>query len=321
MDRFSAHMDRSWDLISRGEATQALIAARQALDLDSESPEVHNLIGYIQALLGDYEEALECYRQAIELDEWYLEPLLNAAEILAHPDSDPDEAIRLCRQAVELELAPEELADTVLIEADALLNLGRTKEARERLSAVAEAESLPVPYQVAVGRALFDAGDSAAARPFIERAVELDPVLPDAWYAGGLIAREEGRRVDAVGSFLEVRARDLALPRPPWTRAAEEIEAITVDVIAGLEPELREQLEGAEIRVRDYPSEEQIRAEIDPRQVVLAEGVDPSRASFELLWVFALNLERISGPAPPAEELRAYFVAELSGGGRERGEV
>jgi tetratricopeptide (TPR) repeat protein len=321
MDRFSAHLDRSWDLISRGQMTPALVAARQALDIDAQSPEVHNLLGYIHALQGDLEEALECYRQAIELDEWYLEPLLNAAEILAHPSSDPAEAIRLCRQAAELDLSPEELADTVLIEVDALLNLGRAEAARERLGAIDTAETLPVVYQVALARAYFDAGDPAAARPFADRAVEIDPDLPDAWYTCGMLAREEGRRVAAVQSFLEVRNRDLALPPPPWSRSTGEVEELVREMISGLDPEIRDQLSGAEIRVVDYPSEDQIRSEIDPRQVVLAERVDVERASFEILWVFALNLERVSGPIPPEDELRAFIVADLSVVGRERRDV
>lgn len=321
MDRFSAHLDRSWDLISRGETTPALVAARQALEIESESPEVHNLLGYIHALQGDYDEALECYRQAIELDEWYLEPLLNAAELLVHPDSDPAEAVRLCRQAAELELAPEELADAVLIEVDALLNLGRAGEARERLDAIEEGDSLPVAYQVAFGRALFDVGDPAAARPFVTRAIELDPDLPDAWYASGILAREDGRRVDAVRAFLEVRKRDLALPRLPWTRPDAELESLAREIIAALEPEISSQLAGVEIRVADYPSDDQIRKEVDPRQVVLLEGVDPERGGFELLWIFTLNLERISGPAPPEEELRVYLITELSAGGQEQRDV
>ncbi len=41
-------------------------------------PKVHNLLGYTAALVGDSEEALEHYRQAIALDETYLEAMLNA---------------------------------------------------------------------------------------------------------------------------------------------------------------------------------------------------------------------------------------------------
>jgi tetratricopeptide (TPR) repeat protein len=321
MDRFSAHLDRSWDLISRGETTQALVAARQALDIDVESPEVHNLLGYIHALQGDYDEALECYRQAIELDEWFLEPLLNAAELLAHPDADPAESVVLCRQAAELELSPEELADALLIEVDALINLGRLDEARVRLGSIEAGDALPVAYQVALGRALFDVGDPDAAQPFIDRAIEFDPTLPDAWYARGILSRDDGKRVDAVVAFLETRERDLAQPRLPWSRSPTELEDLARGVIRTLEPVARAQLADARVQVVDYPSEEQIRREVDPRQVVLLEGIDPARGGFEVLWIFTLNLERISGPAAPEEELRVYLLAELGAGAHENREV
>lgn len=321
MDRFSAHLDRGWDLLSRGDTIQALVAARQALDIDAESPEVHNLLGYIHALQGDFEEALEWYRRATELDEWYLEPLLNAAELLAHPDADPSEAVRMCRRAADLELSPEERADALLIEVEALLNLGLPQEARERLGVIVEPESLPVAYHVALGRALFDVGDLSAASPFITRALELDATLPDAWYTKGLLDRDEGRRVEAVIAFLEVRTRDLALPRPPWARVPQKIEELVREVIASLEPMARKQLSGVEIRIANYPSVDQIRQEIDPRQVVLAQGVDPQRETFELLWIFMVNLERVAGPLPPNDELRSHLIAELNAAGRGRDDV
>ena len=36
MDRFSAHMDRAWDLVSRGETSHALICAKKALEIDDK---------------------------------------------------------------------------------------------------------------------------------------------------------------------------------------------------------------------------------------------------------------------------------------------
>ena len=57
-------MDRAWQLISKGDGVRALLAARQALAINAESPEVHNLLGCIYAMDGDFEEALSCYEKA-----------------------------------------------------------------------------------------------------------------------------------------------------------------------------------------------------------------------------------------------------------------
>ena len=124
MDQLSAHLDRGWDLAQKGDAAGAIACARRALELDPQSPEVHNLLGFTTALAGESEEALEHYRQAIALDETYLEAMLNAAEVLMHPLGEWDEAVDLCDDALEYAETPEEIADCVLLKVDALMGRG-----------------------------------------------------------------------------------------------------------------------------------------------------------------------------------------------------
>ena len=126
-------MDRAWVLIVRGKTVPALVAARKARGAGGDSPEAHNLLGDIHAMNGDVEEALINYQHAMDLDEGYIDPLLNTAELLSHPDANPEEAIRLCRSAAQMVSNPEELIEAVLLEVEALLNLGRAGEARKRL--------------------------------------------------------------------------------------------------------------------------------------------------------------------------------------------
>src|SRR5919106_6255208 len=101
MDQFSAHLDRGWDLVQRGDARGAEASARRALELDPNSPEAHNLLGFVAALQGEGEEAIEAYRQAIALDDTYLEAMLNAAEVYIHPLGEYDESIRIIDHALE----------------------------------------------------------------------------------------------------------------------------------------------------------------------------------------------------------------------------
>ena len=124
MDQLSAHLDRGWDLAQKGDAPGASACAKRALELDPQSPEVHNLLGYTAALGGESEEALEHYRQAIALDETYLEAMLNAAEVLMHPLEEWEEAINLCNEALDYADAKEEVADCVLLKVDAYLGKG-----------------------------------------------------------------------------------------------------------------------------------------------------------------------------------------------------
>jgi tetratricopeptide (TPR) repeat protein len=134
MDQLSAHLDRGWDLAQKGDAPGASACAKRALELDPQSPEVHNLLGYTSALIGDSDEALEHYRQAIALDETYLEAMLNAAEVLMHPLGEWDEAVDLCDDALEYAETKEEIADCLLLRVDALLGKGDVEEAKRCMS-------------------------------------------------------------------------------------------------------------------------------------------------------------------------------------------
>src|ERR1051325_3941535 len=129
MDQFSAHLDRGWDLVQRGDSKGAELSARRALEIDSQSPEAYNLLGYVAALQGELEEAVEHYRQAIALDDTYLEAMLNAAEVYIHPLGEFDEAIEMCDQALDLAEVDEEIIDALLLKFDALLGKADTEEA------------------------------------------------------------------------------------------------------------------------------------------------------------------------------------------------
>ena len=185
MDRFSAHMDRAWEMISRGQGVQALMAARQALKIDSESPEVHNLLGCIYAMDGDFGEALTCYQRAIELDDGYLDPVLNKAELLLHAHTSSDEAIQLCSRARSLVSVEEELVEVVLLEVDALLNMGRIDEARLKLMEIEPRSALGAFHSMLVGRAFYETGDFERSEAFIDRAIAKDDTLADAGIAVG----------------------------------------------------------------------------------------------------------------------------------------
>ncbi len=129
MDQFSAHLDRGWDLVQRGDTRGADASARRALELDPNSPEAHNLLGFVAALEGEGDEAIEAYRQAIALDDTYLEAMLNAAEVYIHPLGDFDQAIEMCDQALDLAEVDEEIIDALLLKFDALLGKGDSEEA------------------------------------------------------------------------------------------------------------------------------------------------------------------------------------------------
>ena len=50
---------------------RAEAALRRALALDDRQPAVHNLLGVLHEVRGDRQEAQNCYREALNLDERY----------------------------------------------------------------------------------------------------------------------------------------------------------------------------------------------------------------------------------------------------------
>ncbi|HEX6243456.1 MAG TPA: tetratricopeptide repeat protein, partial [Polyangiales bacterium] len=121
MDQFTAHLDRGWDLVNRGDFAGALISAQKSLELDAESPEAHNLLGYVHQAQGRADDALDHYRQAIAIDDTYVEAMLNAAEVMIHSLRDVENGLAMLDDALDLAEGDDEVADALLLKFDALM--------------------------------------------------------------------------------------------------------------------------------------------------------------------------------------------------------
>ena len=130
MDQFSAHLDRGWDLVQRGD-TRGAERPRGARSKSIRSRPRCTTCSATSPRSRRREEALEHYRQAIALDETYLEAMLNAAEVYMHPLGECDEAIDMCDQALDLAETDEEIVDALLLKFDALLGKGDVEEAAQ----------------------------------------------------------------------------------------------------------------------------------------------------------------------------------------------
>lgn len=318
MDQFSAHLDRGWELISRNDPRGAEASARRALELDPQSPEAYNLLGYCAALEGNSEEAVEAYRQAIALDDTYFEAMLNAAEVYIHPLRDFDEAIHMCEQALDLAETDEEVVDALLLKFDALLGRGESDvdEARELLSRLP-----PPPYEnpahtFLVGRALYEIGDVDRAAPLIEEAATKDPKHAEAWYYLGLLRDERGDAAGATTAFLRARDLDMALPPPAWSLSRDDLHAVARRVVDGLDAVLGSYVRHADVFISDVPGIELVADGVDPRALLLFDGInlpDLPGVPCARIFFYQRNLERLAGSeAAMEEELRAALEREIT---------
>lgn len=314
MDQFSAHLDRGWDLVNRGDLAGAQLSAEKSIELDAQSPEAHNLLGYIRAAQGQAEDALEHYRQAIALDETFVEAMLNAAEVLIHPLHDFDAAVGLIEDALDFAEGDEEVADALLIKFDAYMHQG------DRDQAAKVARALPTgPFDAArldflVGRAKFEAGDVDGSLPCIERALEREGENADAHYYRGLIHETAGDHESATRSFLRARDLDARGPMPPWSLSLEQFERRVAAVLSELSEPTAKSLAGAMVVVTDLPGAEAIVEGMDPRAPLWFDDLAGAAAALRVgrIFVYQRNIERaLEGPFDLDEELKAAFEHEL----------
>lgn len=315
MDQFSAHLDRGWDLVQRGDCRGAEVSARRALELDSQSPEAYNLLGYVAALQGEFEEAIDNYRQAIALDDSYLEAMLNAAEVYIHPLGEFDEALSLCEQALDLAETDDELVDGLLLKFDAMLGKGDIDAAKTVSRSFPQRPFRNPNHTFLVGRALYEVGDLEPAYPLIEEAVRRNPRNPEALYYLGLMRDEKGDTAGATAAFLASRSLDLEVPAPSWTLSRDTFEATVKQAVESLPDSLKEHLLADEIYCADVPGVEVVVEGVDPRALLLIDGFanspNPERSTARL-FVYQRNVERLAGSLELVEaEIRAGLEREL----------
>lgn len=316
MDQFSAHLDRGWDLVQRGDTRGAEASARRALELDPQSPEAHNLLGFVAALEGEGEEAIEAYRQAIALDDTYLEAMLNAAEVYIHPLGDYEEAIEMCDQALDLAEVDEEIIDALLLKFDALLGKGDNDAASAVVKRIPPGPYDNPSHTFLVGRAYYEAGHVERARNLIEEAASKDPRHAEAHYYLGLIRDERGDARGATQAFLRSRELDIEAGMPPWAPDRPAFLQLSVKAAQGINQVLRRYIEGAELYVSDAPGMELVAEGVDPRALVLLDGIDERGKELRQasrVFIYALNIVRLAGGVDSIErEVALAIEREIS---------
>jgi hypothetical protein len=193
MDQFSAHLDRGWDLVQRGDTrgAEASARARSSSTRTPRSPQPARLRRRPRG--RDGEEAIEAYRQAIALDDTYLEAMLNAAEVYIHPLGDYDEAIEMCDQALDLAEVDEEIIDALLLKFDALLGKGDTELAAKVVAKIPDGPYDNPNHTFLVGRAYYEIGQADKAAALIERRRAEGPAARRGAVLPGPDPRRKGR--------------------------------------------------------------------------------------------------------------------------------
>jgi tetratricopeptide (TPR) repeat protein len=271
MDQFTAHIDRGWDLVHRGDLAGAQLSAEQGLELDAQSPEAHNLLGYVKAAQGHAEDAIELYRQAIALDDTFVEAMLNAAEVLIHPLHDFEAAIGMVEEALDFAESADETADALLLKYDAYMHQGDKDGAARVVTTFPEGHFESPRLDFLVGRAHFETGNQQVALKLLSHAVEREPGYGDAHYTLALVHEALGDPRAMVNAFLRTREADLALPPLFWAPTRVAFEEHVRAAIARLPEPMLESLADAEVIVVELPGAEVVADGVDPRACLLLD--------------------------------------------------
>lgn len=317
-DALLACLERGWDRYDQGDLDGAGAAAAEALALAEDSPEAITLRGAASAAAGRHEEALADFARAIELDPEFVDPYLHAADLYIYPLGQPEEAVDLCDEALDVAEEEEEYLDALLLKAEAQLELGDEEAARETLADLPPTGLPDAAFELRAGRALVDAGDLDAAERHLKEALRLEPAMTDALHALGLLHEARGDHRKMVQAFLEVREADLTQPAPPWGITRERFEELAQQALAELPEQLRARLENVPILAADYPSVELVAEGSDPRMMGSFSGVPypEKRTSGELphldcVFLYQRNIERACrAVAEVEEEIRRTLIHE-----------
>ncbi|MGD0526499.1 MAG: tetratricopeptide repeat protein [Polyangiaceae bacterium] len=314
-DQLTAHLDRGWDLAQKGDSAGASACARRALELDPQSPEVHNLMGYASALEGEPEDALEHYRQAIALDETYFEAMLNAAEVMISPLGDIDGAVTQIEEALDYAESDEEIADCILLKVDALMAKADYEEAKRAMKMLPDGPFNGPSYLFLIGRAWYELGQVEKAAPLIEQAASADPTSADAQYYLGLVRDEQGDIRAATEALLRSRALDLGRAPPAWAPSAETFATVVKTGIEKLDLVLARFVREAEVFVVDLPGAELVVDGVDPRTLLVLDTppVEEGAPPRVRIFVYQRNVERAAGSLEGMEgELGAALEREVT---------
>jgi tetratricopeptide (TPR) repeat protein len=296
MDAISAYLDRGWELLKRGDTSGARVSADKILQLRSESPEGHTLMGAILAAEGEPEEAMESLTQAIDHDPGYLDAYLYAAELAIHTLGDLEAGLALCDDAQPLAREPDELVDLGLLRAEACL-LGDDAEGAARWLSTTPARLEEPGHALRAGRLHLEVGQVERAVELLGRAVEGADTRADGHYYLGVALEQIGQTREALAHFFEAHALDLAEPEAGWAVAPADLEAAVREVLRSMPEEVQQQLAGVATRVSDHPPLELVAEGLDPRGLLFigtqrnpSGGVDVTG-----IFVYRRNVERLAG--------------------------
>jgi hypothetical protein len=127
---------------------------------------------------------------------------------------------------------------------------------------------------------------------------------------------ERGDAATATVAFLRSRELDLEIPPPPWSLSRDTFEMAARRAMDSLPESLRVYVREGEVYAADVPGVEVVVDGVDPRALLLLDGINTEDKSLPLtarVFVYQRNVERLSGSVDQVEsEIAAALEREIT---------
>ena len=209
----------------QGKLDEAIACYRKAIELDPKYACAHNNLGNALSDQGKLDEAIACYRKAIELDPKYASAHYNLGNAL-DDQGKLDEAIACYRKAIELD---PKYADAHNNLGNALHEQGKLDEAiaclpqGHRTRPEIRQGPLQPRHRPAATR-----GSWTRPSPAYRKAIELDPKYAEAHNNLGIALTSQRKLDEAIACYrkaIELDPKFAVRPQQPRHRPAEAREA------------------------------------------------------------------------------------------------
>ena len=263
-------LDRAGALFDGGDFAGALACAEEAARQAPRSVEAHHDRAAALVHLDRLEDARDALAVALALDPDDPETLEASADLYVNqlPPSADRSAIGLeyARQALRRlgKHRPVDASRVVLLEAQALIDLGRAAEGLQRLDRAMALDPTSIPVQYERGVSLFELCRFQDARKMFERVLAQRPDHSHALYHLGLVEERIGSEREASAKLARATSQDpKAFPAVPEGSQAAFAELVD-QAVKRLPPELRQDLTHAHVEAAELPALDDLTAEKPP---------------------------------------------------------
>jgi tetratricopeptide (TPR) repeat protein len=194
----AAHANLALTLSVKGEPDEAIVCYRKALELEPKQGRVNVNLGCILCdAKGDYDGAIACFQKAIELDPNLVEAQINLGVALSKKNRF-DEAIACFRKAIQID---PKFPKVHAYLGSALGSKGLWNEAIAYSRKAIEIDPKLVEAQLSLAFALRNKGQWNEAITCYRTAIELDPKLVEAQLSLAFALRNKGLWNEAITCY------------------------------------------------------------------------------------------------------------------------